>query len=205
MSSGVLNLTPSDPNVVAFYNANFHPLVVGGGFVAGAPFQLLTPPGFTVGDMWFSGWWYSTGQLPAMERHSERALCVFLESVYSLPPAAAAALPPPGGGGALPQAPALPVAYANVNGALVNHPNVQPDAVEIYNAIQNTPHVVAVIIHIKNMERMCSVCAQHWDNFVMQYLVTSGNGTFIGDWQGGQVRFIFVVGSGNGGAIEIYQ
>jgi hypothetical protein len=108
----------------------------------------------------------------------------------------------------LPQAPVLPVAYANVNGALVanNHPDIQPDAVEIYHAIQNIPNVVVVIIHIKNMLRMCSQCAACLRDFTQSYFVTAANNSVsLGNGDAGQVRFIFVIGSGQGDAIEIYQ
>jgi hypothetical protein len=88
----------------------------------------------------------------------------------------------------------------------VNHPNVQPDAVEIYNAIQSIPNVVAVIIHIRNILRMCQVCARRWEFFTQIYSAVAGNPpTPLGDARGNQIRFIFMVGSGNGGAIEIGQ
>jgi hypothetical protein len=211
---GANGLTPLNANVVAWYNATWP--AAPPRFAAGAPHQF--GQGVNIGDIWFSGWWYSSGQLePAASfRHSERALGVFLESVYAtnLGAGVVAGL----AGGALPQAPALPVAYANAlvrneeadRGTtlymLPNHPNIQPDAVEIYNAIQNTPNVVAVIVHIKNMLRMCNQCAACLRDFTQQYSVIAGNNAVdLGDRYAGQVRFIFVVGSGRGGAIEIYQ
>jgi hypothetical protein len=189
LPEGATTLDPLDPNVAAYHQA-VH--LVGG---------------VARNNLWFSGWWYSSGQLadPAHNRHSERALCVFLESMYNLL-GGVATLPVPGGG-ALLQAPALPAAYSNVRGAtLANHPNIQPDAVEIYNAIQNTPDVVAVIIHIRNILRMCKTCADRWAEFAQGYSVDArAPATPLGDARGGRVRFVFMVGSGNGGAIEIYQ
>jgi hypothetical protein len=198
--NGATSLTPLDPNVVAAYNA----AIPGAGFIGGAPFQI--PAGLGINDLWFSGWWYSSGQIFALLRHSERALGVFLESIYSN---GLVGLPAPGGGVPLPPAPALPVAYSTIPGntlAAANHPNIQPDAVEIYNAIQAIPNVVAVIIHIRNVLRMCSTCAGQWSLFAQTYPVIAGNiATPLGDMLGNQVRFVFMVGSGNGGAIEIYQ
>jgi hypothetical protein len=66
--------------------------------------------------------------------------------------------------------------------------------------------VVAVIIHIRNILRMCDTCARQWAKFAQRYSVVAGNqATPLGDGRGGQVRFIFMVGSGKSGAIEIYQ
>lgn len=201
MVPGADILTPLDPNVVMFLNNNY-----GGGFVAGNTYN-MPPNGPGLRDTWFSGWWYSAGRIAPAQlfRHSERALCVFWESIYNR--GGLGALPALGGG-ALPGAPALPASYQALLGNVLgggNHPLIQPDAVEIYNAIQTTPNVVAVIIHIKNILRMCSNCASLWQHFTQLYFVVAGNGVDLGDRSGGQVRFIFVIGSGNGGAIEIYQ
>ena len=86
-------------------------------------------------------------------------------------------LPLPGGG-ALPVVPALPVSYSSAQGNTLggNHPHIQPDATEIFNAIQTTPNVTAVIIHIKNILRMCSNCASLWQHFTQLYFVAAGNG-----------------------------
>jgi hypothetical protein len=202
--AGANGLTPLNANVVAWYNATWP--AVPPRFAAGTPHSFGPRSGVDTGDLWFSGWWYSSGQLqPALCRHSERALGVFLESIYSN---GLVGLPAPGGGVPLPPAPALPAAYGV--GILANHPDIQPDAVEICNAIQsirpqNNQSVVAVIVHIKNILRMCSQCAACLRNFTQLYLVANGNGAVLGDGSAGQVRFVFVVGSGRGGAIEIYQ
>jgi hypothetical protein len=204
---GAVGLTPLNATVVNWYNTTWPYL----NLVAGTPHQFIQ--GVTIGDIWFSGWWYSSGQVAASCRHSERALGVFLESIYAN--ANLAGLPAPGAG-ALPRAPALPAAYVNMTGQVphgaipftlvgANHPDIQPDAVEIYNAIQNTNNVVAVIVHIKNMLRMCSQCAARLRDFTQQYPVANGPIVGLGDGNAGQIRFVFVVGSGQGGAIEIYQ
>jgi hypothetical protein len=211
---GVVGLTPLNPNIVAYYNARWPQF----NFAAGAPHSFGQNSGVDIGDLWFSGWWYSSGQLadPAHNRHSERALGVFLESIYAYAANNGLGGLPQPGAGALPQAPALPVAYVNavvnlgnqqiIPYMLPNHPDIQPDAVEIYHAIQNTPNVVAVIIHIRNILRMCKTCANRWADFAQGYpVIAGGQATPLGlTAEGNRVRFIFMVGSGKSGAIEIY-